>query len=255
MRPILIIQNDPHEGGGQLSTLLAGRGIEQDTVFGYSARYEFLSPERYGGLVVLGGAQGAYETDKYPHLQKEMDLCRSFIEVGKPIAGFCLGAQIIAFALGGEVVPSERKEIGWYDLMLTELATTDQLMRGQPSPLFAYHFHGDVIKSVPGGLNLARSAMTEWQLFRYGSNVYGFQYHGEVDQGLIEIMCRNNSAYMSANGVDAETVIGQSQAYLPHFERHCAQVLNRWIDLCCFEFEHPDTSAANRSIEKSLPSP
>lgn len=232
MQPILIIQNDAKEGAGQLNTLLAKNGIKQETVFGYSTDYSRLRPAGYSGLVMLGGAQSAYETDKHPFLQNEIDLCQSFMEAGKPIAGFCLGAQILACALGGEVLSGDRKEIGWYDLILNEPAANDPLIHDHPKTLLSYHFHGDFIKDVPGAIRLAHSAITEWQLFRYGSNVYGFQYHAEVDQQLIEIMCRNNSAYMATSGVDAETVIDESRTNLPEFEARCGQVLNRWVDLC-----------------------
>jgi GMP synthase (glutamine-hydrolysing) len=232
MRPLLIVQNDPHEGAGHLSHLLAKRNIEQETVLGYSAAYEALAVKTYSGIVVLGGGQAAYETDKYPYVQKEIDLCASFIDAGKPIAGFCLGAQILARALGGDVVANAQKEIGWYDLTLTKAAGEDPLMFDQPQSFPAYHFHGDVIKGVPGAVNLATSAMTEWQLFRHGSNAYGFQYHAEVDQPLIETMCRNNSEYMAANGVDAEAVIVESRGKIGKFESRCAEILRRWLDLC-----------------------
>ncbi len=232
MRPILIVQNDAHEGAGQLNALLAARTINHETVLGYSTRYDLLSPTVYSGLVILGGAQGAYETDKYPYLKKEMDLCCAFIDADKPIAGFCLGAQILARALGGDVVPNQQKEIGWYDLSLTEAAANDRLMVHQPKNFSAYHFHGDVIKGVPGAVNLASSEMTEWQLFRYDLKVYGFQYHAEANQHLIEIMCRNNSDYMATNGVDSEALIDESRAKIQVFERHCAEVLNKWLDLC-----------------------
>ena len=96
MRPILIIQNDAHEGAGQLSDLLAKAQRSSKKPFLVTQlNTNSLSPKAYSGLVVLGGAQGAYETDKYPYLQKEMDLCSAFIDAGKPIAGFCLGAQIL----------------------------------------------------------------------------------------------------------------------------------------------------------------
>jgi GMP synthase (glutamine-hydrolysing) len=232
MKPVLIIQNDAHEGAGQLATILAQRGVNQEKAFGESTNYELLRPDLYSGLIVLGGAQGVYEADTYSYLQKEMDLCLSFVDANKPIAGFCLGAQLLASALGGEVVPNERKEIGWYDITLSDSAKGDPLMTGQPHSLLAYHFHGDVINDVPGAVNLARSTMTEWQLFRFGLNAYGFQYHAEVDQNLIEVMCRNNSEYMAAQGIDSDTVIKQSLTNLPRFESCCAQVLNRWVDLC-----------------------
>jgi GMP synthase (glutamine-hydrolysing) len=232
MPPILIIQNDPHEGAGQLSGLLAERKIKHDTVFGCVAQFRSLSPKAYGGVVVLGGAQAAYETDKYPYVQNEIDLCSSFLDAGKPIAGFCLGAQILARALGGDVISNEQKEIGWYDLTLTKAARDDPLMHDQPNRFAAYHFHGDVIKQVPNALNLATSEMTEWQLFRYGRNAYGFQYHAEADQELIETMCRNNAQYMAANGFDPNVVIEESRKRIGDFERRCADVLKAWLDFC-----------------------
>ena len=231
MKPILILQNDQHEGAGTLATLIAVRGLEQRTVLGWEADYAKLSPVAFSGLVVLGGAQSAYETDQYPYLSGEMQLCRDFIGEGKPVAGFCLGAQLLASAVGGEVVPGKRKEIGWYDLMLTDAGANDPLMQDHPPKLLSYHFHGDVIADVPDGERLAFSDMTEFQLFRYGPSAYGFQYHAEVDRPLLETMCRNNRDYMASNGFDAETIIAESATRLPPFERHCRATLERWLDL------------------------
>jgi GMP synthase (glutamine-hydrolysing) len=231
MKPVLIIQNDAKEGAGQLSTLLTERGLQQETVFGYDTDYDRLSAGDYSALVVLGGAQSAYETDAYPYLSSEIALCRDFMDAGKPIAGFCLGAQILARALGGEVVPGAEKEIGWYDLELTDEAASDALMREHPRTLLSYHFHGDRIQEVPGATNLAISALTRCQLFRHGDNVYGFQYHAEVDQPLVDVMCRNNADYMASNGFDAEAIVEESRTNLLAFAEACRQVLNRWIDL------------------------
>lgn len=231
MKPVLIIQNDAKEGAGQLSTLIAERGLGQETVFGYDTDYGKLAADDYGALVVLGGAQSAYETDEYPYLADEIALCHDFMQAGKPIAGFCLGAQILARALGGEVAPGATKEIGWYDLVLSEAAADDAILETHPKTLLAYHFHGDRIESVPGAVNLASSEITDCQLFRYGSNVYGFQYHAEVDQPLVEVMCRNNADYMASNGFDAEAIIAEGQKNLPTFAEACKGVLNRWLDL------------------------
>lgn len=231
MKPVLIIQNDAKEGAGQLSTLLTGRGLQQETVFGYDADYSSLKARDYSALVVLGGAQSAYETEEYPYLTGEMELCQAFMDEGQPIAGFCLGAQILARALGGEVVPGAKKEIGWYDLTLIDAGADDAILGTHPKTLLAYHFHGDRIETVPGAVNLASSALTECQLFRHGTNVYGFQYHAEVDAPLVEVMCRNNADYMAANGFDAEAIIAQSTQALPPFEQSCKEVLERWIDL------------------------
>ena len=160
MKPILIVQNDHHEGAGALATLIAERGLDQHSVLGSEADYAKLPSGAFGALVVLGGAQSAYETDKYPYLLGQMQLCRDFIAAGKPIAGFCLGAQILACAVGGEVVPGKRKEIGWYDLVLTEDGANDPMMQEHPRKLLSYHFHGDVIANVPDAARLAFSDPT-----------------------------------------------------------------------------------------------
>jgi len=231
MKSVLVVQNDAEEGAGQLATLIAARGLRAETVFGYDTDYDRLKANDYSALVVLGGAQSAYETNTYPYLASEIGLCHDFMQAGKPVAGFCLGAQILACALGGDVVPGEKKEIGWYDLELSDAAQDDAIMQTHPKTLLSYHFHGDRIEEVPGAVVLASSEITPWQLFRYGANVYGFQYHAEVDRPLLEIMCRNNADYMASNGFDPELVIAESKQNLPAFEEACKGALDRWLNL------------------------
>jgi len=231
MLPVLIIQNDPQEGAGLLAVLMAKRGLSQLIVQGFNAPYAELTPERFSALIVLGGAQSAYETEIYPYLKWEMALVNSFIKADKPVAGFCLGAQILAAALGGDICPGTQKEIGWYDLTLRKEAADDPLLKGHPQTLLSYHFHGDVISHVPNSVVLASSAMTPWQTFRHGQKAYGFQYHAEVNRSLLADMCRNNESYLAANSIDAEALIVASQPHLPDFEYHCSGVLERWLDL------------------------
>lgn len=231
MLPVLIVQNDPLEGAGLLASLMAKRGLSQLIVQGFNAPYADLTPEHFGALIVLGGAQSAYETETYPYLEGEMALVNSFIKADKPVAGFCLGAQILAAALGGEVCPGARKEIGWFDLTLRDEAADDALLKTHPRTLLSYHFHGDVIRDVPNSIVLASSAMTPWQAFRHGQKAYGFQYHAEVNRSLLADMCRNNESYLAANGIDAEALIVASQPHLPGFEHHCSGVLERWLNL------------------------
>ncbi|CAA2141986.1 type 1 glutamine amidotransferase [Hyphomicrobium sp. ghe19] len=231
MLPVLIVQNDPQEGAGSLATLMAKRGLSQFIVQGFNAPYAELTPERFSALIILGGAQSAYETEAYPYLEREMALVTAFMSADKPIAGFCLGAQILAAALGGDVCAGAQKEIGWYDLTLRDEAADDPLLKGHPKTLLSYHFHGDVIRHIPNGIVLASSEMTPWQTFRHGQKAYGFQYHAEVNRSLLADMCRNNESYLAANGIDADALIVASQPHLADFEHHCAGILERWLDL------------------------
>jgi len=230
MRTILVIRNDAKEGAGQLGSLLDARGFDQKVLFAWEADYASLSPTDFSGLVVLGGAQGAYETDTYPYLIDEIQLILSFIQEGLPVIGLCLGAQLIATALGGEVQQNETKELGWHDLHINREGLLDALMSAHPETASAFHFHGDFFDPPPGCVCLASSDITHCQLFRYKENVYGFQYHVEVDQPLIEVMCLNNVEYMAANGADAYSVVDQSKAFITEYMRRSAAVLNSWID-------------------------
>ena len=161
MKPFLIIQNDKYEGAGHLLTIIHQRQLMARSIFGWKVDYKKIQIEDYCALIVLGGAQGVYEIDKYPYLQDEINLTNAFIKVDKPVIGLCLGAQIIATALGGEVLPNQQKEIGWFDIQLNEEAEHDDLMMMHPQTAKAYHFHGDYFKLPPECVNLANSALTE----------------------------------------------------------------------------------------------
>lgn len=230
MSAVLVIKNDAKEGAGQLGSLLDARGFDQKILPGWEVDYGSIRPMDYSGLVVLGGAQGAYETDIYPYLSDEIRLIQSFVDAGRPVIGLCLGAQLLATALGGEVRQNVNKELGWHDIQLNDGGLADPLMEGHPKRASAFHFHGDYFTTPPGCVNLASSDITHCQLFRFKENVYGFQYHVEVDQPLIEVMCLNNVDYMAANGADAQSVVDESKAFIDEYMRRSRAVLNSWID-------------------------
>jgi GMP synthase (glutamine-hydrolysing) len=142
--------------------------------------------DRYHGLIVLGGPMNCDETARYPHLEVETETIRTAIGRGLPVLGICLGAQLIARALGARVSRNPQKEIGWYDV----LPTAD----GERDPLFAhfngsekiFQWHGDTFEIPHGAVHLATSTACPNQAFRYADNVYALQFHLEVDEPLIQ---------------------------------------------------------------------
>lgn len=230
MKPFLIIQNDAEEGAGQLQSLLDQRQLIYQIWLGWEAQYADIKPSDYCALVVLGGAQGVYEVDQYPYLIDEIKLCQAFIKADKPVIGLCLGAQILATALGGKVEQNTQKEIGWFEIALSDEAAEDDLLKDLPKSSMAYHFHGDYFKLPAACVGLASSSITECQLFRYKQNVYGFQYHAEADLPLIEVMCKDNEEYMNSNGYDLQTVLNETQEYLDDYLLRCKSILEKWID-------------------------
>ncbi len=134
-------------------------------------------------LVVMGGPMGVYEEAQYPWLAMEKSLIRDAIAAGKPVLGICLGAQLIAAALGAKVYPNAEKEIGWFPVQFhDELA---------PSPATVFHWHGDTFDLPDNAVHLAETPICKNQAFRIGDRVYGLQFHFEVTPAAMDGMLQH----------------------------------------------------------------
>ncbi len=138
------------------------------------------------GLIVMGGPMGVYEQDRYPFLKRELDYIGKVIAAKKPVLGICLGSQLIAHALGARVYPNKKKEIGWYRVHLTAEGKKDPLMKGGANAPRVFQWHGDTFDLPKGARRLASSSLCKNQAFRFGNNVYGLQYHLEVDGAMVQ---------------------------------------------------------------------
>ena len=125
-----------------------------------------------------------YEADRFPFLAAEMNLIRQAAEASLPVLGICLGAQLIAGALGAKVYPGPRNEIGWYPVQV--VASDDELARLLPSHFMAFHWHGDTFDLPAGAVRLFRSDLYENQGFRWGRSIYAFQFHFEIDAAMVD---------------------------------------------------------------------
>ncbi len=183
---ILVFQHVAHELLGTLNPLLKDAGFRIRYVnFG---RHPHARPEveRYHGLVVLGGPMNVDQVDRHPHLRTELELIEEAMKRGMPILGICLGSQLVAKTLGAEVRPSPEKEIGWYPVTPTPAAADDPLLGHLEPSEKIFQWHGDAFEIPHGAVHLASSPGCPNQAFRYEDNVYGFQFHMEVDEHLIE---------------------------------------------------------------------
>jgi GMP synthase (glutamine-hydrolysing) len=185
-RKLLVCQHVPFEPLGTLDPLFRDAGFRIRYVnFG---RHPDAQPsvERYRGLVVLGGPMNVDQVDEHRHLETEIRLIRDAIDAGIPVLGICLGAQLIAKALGARVYSHLEKEIGWYDVSLTDEARHDALFSHFAPTERIFQWHGDTFDLPPGTIALARGSSCPNQAFRYRTNVYGLQFHLEVDERMIE---------------------------------------------------------------------
>jgi GMP synthase (glutamine-hydrolysing) len=186
MPKILVFQHVPHEPLGTLNPLLRDHGFRIRYVnFGreVAARPDLGG---YHGLIVLGGPMNVDQVERHPHLQTEVELIREAIQRDMPVLGICLGAQLTARALGGSVRANPLKEIGWSDVELTEAGQQDPVLGGFQGSERIFQWHGDTFTIPEGAVHLARSPQCANQAFRFGSRVYGLQFHLEVDPELID---------------------------------------------------------------------
>jgi GMP synthase-like glutamine amidotransferase len=136
-------------------------------------------------IVILGGPMNVYEEDRYPFLKDEDLFIKESIQRGKFVLGICLGAQLIAKALGARVIKSPAREIGWYDVSLTRIGAVDPLFSHLPKTFSVFQWHEDTFEMPHGATLITTSSLVPYQAFRYGDNAYGLQFHLEVTGEMI----------------------------------------------------------------------
>jgi GMP synthase (glutamine-hydrolysing) len=130
-------------------------------------------------LAVLGAPIGAYEEEKYPFVLDELHLLERRLRLARPTLGICLGAQLMARALGSRVFPGARKEIGWGPVDLTPEGWRSPLQHLEHVPVL--HWHGDTFDLPVGAQRLANTAITSNQAFSLGPAILALQFHPEVE--------------------------------------------------------------------------
>lgn len=135
------------------------------------------------GAVVMGGPMNVDEVDRFPALAAEREWLAEAVRLELPVLGVCLGAQLLARALGAEVRPGKRKEIGFAEIEVSD--PDDPVLGGLAPRTEALHWHGDVFDLPDGARHLASSELTENQAFRVG-NAWGVLFHAEGDLALVE---------------------------------------------------------------------
>ena len=170
-------QHVPFEGLGSIEPWLAAAGYAI-TATRFFADEGLPEPDGIDLLVVMGGPMSVNDEAEFPWLGREKQFVREMIALGKPVLGICLGAQLIASAMGGRVYPNRVKEIGWFPV--TGVASKDSKTFKFPSAIEVFHWHGETFALPPDATLLASSAGCEKQAFQLGSKVIGLQFHLET---------------------------------------------------------------------------
>lgn len=143
------------------------------------------------GLIFLGGTM--FANDDLPYLQTELDAIRRAAAASQPILGICLGAQLVAKALGARVYRNPVKEVGWCNVQWTDAARHDPLFAGLDGPETLLQWHLDTFDLPEGATHLAWSETCRNQAYRLGSNIYGMQFHLEATPAVIADWCAKDA--------------------------------------------------------------
>jgi len=170
-------QHVPFEGLGSIEPWLEANGYTL-THTRFFESMELPEPAAIDLLVVMGGPMSVNDEDQFPWLVLEKQFVRKVIESGIPVLGICLGAQLIASAMGAKVSPNPVKEIGWFPIR-TVASDTGTAFTFPPSET-VFHWHGETFGLPPGAIQLAKSQGCENQAFQLGNSVIGLQFHLET---------------------------------------------------------------------------
>lgn len=204
---------------------------------GYAIRYlDLASPDIEGFdplapdlLVVLGGPIGVYETDAYPFLAAEIAAITARLRADRPTLGICLGAQLMAAALGAAVTPTGTKEIGFSLLTLTAAGQTSPLRH--LDGLAVLHWHGDAFAIPEGCSHLAATDVCATQAFARGRTVLALQFHPEADTGHgFENWLVGHAAELAGAGIDPQLLRQDAARHGDGLRRGAEALLTEWIE-------------------------
>lgn len=212
---------------GLLAPLLAARG--------YAVEYREAGIDELSGpavqaadlLVVLGGPIGVYESRKYPFLTAEIAAIERRLAAGRPVLGFCLGAQLMARALECRVYPGPAKEIGFAPLALTEAGWAGPLRHLGAEPVL--HWHGDTFDLPREAIRLASTPLCRNQAFALGLRALALQFHAEADLGRIEAWLIGHTAELAAAGIDVPALRAEAGGMRDGLHARGRAMLEEWL--------------------------
>ena len=250
MKRLVVVQHVPYEGLGTFETVFRQAGCSLRTLNAADPKVRWPSVDSFDGLVVMGGPMGVYEQAKHPFLKKEIALLQQALNARLPVLGVCLGAQLLAAALGAKVTRNPQKEIGWYPVMREPDADGDPLCEpfGQTETVFQWH--GDTFTLPKGAVRLASSPLCAESLasgsgfhpessrrmeqaFRYGDLAYGLQFHVEVTDAMIRSWLTVNKRELSSlkGVIDPDAIRSQTPQHLARLQELSGHVATTFGEL------------------------
>ncbi|QWK79340.1 type 1 glutamine amidotransferase [Ochrobactrum sp. BTU1] len=182
---VLVVQNYPDSGLGQIEPILIEAGHTIDIRHAYNGDLLPQDDNQHEALIVLGGEQNALDDGDYPYFPRLLNLIRAFGKNDKAVLGICLGSQLVARAYGGKNILDRPMEFGWHQVRLTKEGQSDPVLSAAGSTFPIFHWHRDTFTLPEAAIHMATSDMTAHQAYRIGRAVYATQFHFEADTKLV----------------------------------------------------------------------
>lgn len=235
---IIIFQHWHTGAPGRLGHTLRDHGFKLDVRTPHLAAEQGGRPvpidlESVQGVVVLGGPQNVTDVERNPWMQQELDYLRRAHALELPVVGICLGAQMIAHALGGQVGPREKPLFGFHECTITPAGQTEAVLGGirwRHPQLFCCG--QEVKKAPPGATVLAGNGATPVQAFRMGLRTFGFLFHFECDRPMVDDLLDESAAMLAAAGTTAEDVRRQADEHYADYARLSDRLCVNLASLC-----------------------
>ncbi len=229
MKRALAIRHVAFEDLGLLSRVLEARGYRPDYLDAGVDDLACARSEQGDLLVVLGGPIGAYEEERYPFLRDELRLIERYLRRQIPVLGICLGAQLIARALGARVYPGSAKEIGFAPIELTEAGGGSCLRHLRQVGDTVLHWHGDTFDLPSGTTRLASTTITPNQAFGAGERTLALQFHIEAEPKRMEQWFIGHACELAAAKIDVPALRAQARQHGDELRDAGASVLGEWL--------------------------
>jgi GMP synthase-like glutamine amidotransferase len=233
--PVLALQHIRCEPPAAYEDELRARGLELARIE-LDEGDELPDWREFDAIVLMGGPMGASEESEHPWLTAEKRLLRDAVAADVPVWGVCLGAQLLASALGARVYAGEEPEVGVLPVNLTPAASNDPVFAKAPDSFPTLQWHGDTFGRPAGGTLLASSSMYRNQAFRVGRS-YGLQFHLEVSLelatawGEVQAYARSLEDTLGPGALDG--LIAEIAEQAPAMVSLGRSLFGRWLELAC----------------------
>ncbi|HXZ95964.1 MAG TPA: type 1 glutamine amidotransferase [Burkholderiales bacterium] len=231
MKPVAIFRHARTEGPGYFATFLSHHGIPSALVKVDQGQPLPQQAKDYSGLVFMGGPMSV--NDDLPWIPQTLELIRQAVEREIPVLGHCLGGQLMARALGGEVRKNPVKEIGWGEVKVEDNPAAKSWLGDTPGLFLSFHWHGETFTLPPGAVRILSSPWCENQAFALDRHL-GMQCHVEMTPELITSWCETGAREIAAHQGPSVQSAQEMQADLDNrvsqLHRIADVLYSRWIE-------------------------